>query len=326
MRSLTSGLIIRSSSLPFTLYKRFHFLKPCSSLKQTNKKQKQSLSPSTAPPPQTLRWLFTPKSSDDEDAKSSSDGDAALKGTILAGVLLIGSVGGFAGVGYVYRDQINTFLSQFSTLIEGYGPAGYALFIAVCAGLEASFLTLSSIFKALFCLTSAIPALPLTMSAGLLFGSLVGTIIVSISGTMAASVAFLIARYFARERILKLVEGNKKFLAIDKAIGENGFRVVTLLRLSPLLPFSLGNYLYGLTSVKFVPYVFGSWLGMLPGSWAYVSAGAFGRAIIQEESNVGLPGGNGQLLTLGLGLLVTALAATYVTRLAKDAIKDIDDE
>lgn len=74
---------------------------------------------------------------------------------------------------------------------------------------------------------------------------------------MAASAAFLIARYFARDRILKLVEGNKKFLAIDKAIGENGFRVVTLLRLSPLLPFSLGNYLYGLTSVKFVPYVLG---------------------------------------------------------------------
>lgn len=74
---------------------------------------------------------------------------------------------------------------------------------------------------------------------------------------VAASVAFLIARYFARERILKLFEGNKKYLAIDKAIGENGFRVVTLLRLSPLLPFSLGNYLYGLTSVKFVPYVLG---------------------------------------------------------------------
>lgn len=132
------------------------------------------------------------------------------------------------------------------------------------------------------------------MSAGLLFGSFIGTIIVSISGTVgssptcladlithineinptledltvyiyfflpllqvAAAAAFLIARYFARDRILKLVEGNKKFLAIDKAIGENGFRVVTLLRLSPLLPFSLGNYLYGLTSVKFVPYVLG---------------------------------------------------------------------
>ncbi|KAK7841772.1 tvp38/tmem64 family membrane protein slr0305 [Quercus suber] len=66
-------------------------------------------------------------------------------------------------------------------------------------------------------------AIPLTVSAGLLFASFIGTIIVSISGIVAASAAFLIARYFARERILKLVEGNKKFLAIDKAIGENGF-------------------------------------------------------------------------------------------------------
>lgn len=233
----------------------------------------------------------------------------AVKGTLLAGVLLVGVIGGFAFAGYVYRDPINAFLNHFSTFIDGYGPAGYALFVAVYAGLE----------------ILAIPAIPLTMSAGLLFGSVIGTVIVSISGTVAASVAFLIARYFARERILKLVEGNKKFAAIDKAIGENGFKVVTLLRLSPLLPFSLGNYLYGLTSVKFVPYVLGSWLGMLPGTWAYVSAGAFGRAIIQEESEVGLlGGGNGQLWTLGLGLLATALAAAYVTRLAKDAMKDIE--
>ncbi|VFQ83239.1 unnamed protein product [Cuscuta campestris] len=140
---------------------------------------------------------------------------------------------------------------------------------------------------------------------------------------MAASVAFLIARYFARDSILKLVEGNKKFLAIDRAIGENGFKIVTLLRLSPLLPFSLGNYLYGLTSVEFVPYVLGSWLGMLPGTWAYVSAGALGRAIIQDGSVSALGGGNG-ILTLGFGLLFTVVAAAYVTRLAKDAIKDIE--
>ncbi|GAU37935.1 hypothetical protein TSUD_269500 [Trifolium subterraneum] len=210
------------------------------------------------------------KDEDDDDDGSGT----ALKGTILAGVLLVGFVGGFASVGYFYREPINSFLNQFSGFIEGYGSAGYALFVAVYAGLE----------------ILAIPAVPLTMSAGLLFGSLTGTIIVSISGTVAASVAFLIARYFARERILKLVEGNKKFLAIDKAIGENGFKVVTLLRLSPLLPFSLGNYLYGLTSVKFLPYVLGSWLGMLPGTWAYVSAGAFGRAIIVFSVKASLAG------------------------------------
>lgn len=310
-----SSLSLSSADVGKRLRLRLRWLSPlCSSTKKQEQRQQTTLQKS----PQSLKRLLnwspnpTPKpESDDDDPNNNGldmEGDTAVKGTLLAGLLLVSVVGGFGAVGYVYREQINSFLTQFSTYIEGYGPAGYALFVLVYAGLE----------------VLAIPAIPLTMSAGLLFGSVTGTIIVSISGTLAASIAFLIARYFARERILKLVEGNPKFLAIDKAIGENGFRVVTLLRLSPLLPFSIGNYLYGLTSVKFVPYVLGSWLGMLPGSWAYVSAGAFGRAIIQEESVVGLHGGNGQLLTLGLGLLATALAASYVTKLAKDAMKDIE--
>ena len=73
--------------------------------------------------------------------------------------------------------------------------------------------------------------------------------------------------------MLELAKGNKQFAAIDRAIGKDSFRVVLLLRLSPLLPLALSNYLYGLTSVDLVPYILGSWLGMLPGTLAYVTAG-----------------------------------------------------
>ena len=85
------------------------------------------------------------------------------------------------------------------------------------------------------------------------------------------SASFLIARYALRDKIKDVADENPKFAAIDNAIGEDSFRVVALLRLSPLLPFALSNYLYGLTSVKFKPYVLASWLGMLPGTFAYVS-------------------------------------------------------
>ncbi|KAG9129032.1 hypothetical protein Leryth_016863 [Lithospermum erythrorhizon] len=146
--------------------KRFHLLRPCcSSLKESKKKKTLIKSPVNAP--NSLKGIFNinPKG-DSSSNNDGGDGDsAAVKGTILAGLLLVGVVGGFGGVGYIYRDQINAFLNQFSGFIEGYGPAGYAIFVAVYAGLE----------------VLAIPAIPLTMSAGLLFGTVTGTIIVSIN-------------------------------------------------------------------------------------------------------------------------------------------------
>lgn len=247
------------------------------------------------------------KPSEEED----SGGGALASGGALAGVLLVVTLATMAGLGFVFKDQINAALIQFQGILETLGPLGYVYFILAYAGLE----------------VFAIPAIPLTMSAGLLFGQTTGTVIVSVAGTLAATVAFLIARYLARDRILKVAEKNPKFLAIDRAIGSESFKVVTLLRLSPLLPFSLGNYLYGLTSVKLVPYVLGSWLGMLPGTFAYVSAGSVGKTLLQDSADgvVGNgPSGQTQLIMLGLGLLATIGATWYVGKLAKTAVDDID--
>lgn len=74
-------------------------------------------------------------------------------------------------------------------------------------------------------------------------------------------------------QISELASGNHQFQIIDRAIRKNSFKIVALLRLSPLLPLALSNYFYGLTSVDLPSYVVASWLGMLPGTIAYVTAG-----------------------------------------------------
>lgn len=95
---------------------------------------------------------------------------------------------------------------------------------------------------------------------------LVGTVIVSVSATVGAALAFLIARYLARGKIEQKVSSNQKFKQIDRAIGAQGAKLVFLLRLSPLIPFNVSNYFYGLTAVRFWPYVLASWIGTLPGT------------------------------------------------------------
>ena len=114
--------------------------------------------------------------------------------------------------------------------------------------------------------------------------------------------------------------GNKQFLAIDRAIEKDGFRFVFLLRLSPLLPFAASNYLYGLTSVPLGSYVLASWIGMLPGTWAYISAGSVGRQVI-EGSGPGLPPWE-----IGAGLVVTVVVLLITGSFARDALKEIERE
>lgn len=133
----------------------------------------------------------------------------------------------------------------------------------------------------------AVPAIPLTMTAGAIFGVIPGTAIVSVSATAAAAASFLIARYVAHDKVQAIAQQHPRWAAIDRAIGKDSFRVVTLLRLSPLLPLAVSNYLYGLTSVELMPYVLGSWLGMLPGTCAYVAAGAYGADALAGSGSDG---------------------------------------
>ncbi|GBG85039.1 hypothetical protein CBR_g39503 [Chara braunii] len=278
-----------------------------------------TLPPSLPPSPPSPSSPPSPTSSSSSSSSSlskSSQTSLALGGTAIGLGIVVGAVALVAGIGTVFRAQINSFLMTFSSVLDGLGFFGYILFVFVYAALE----------------VLAIPAIPLTMTAGLLFGVVLGTVLVSIASTLAATIAFLIARYVARDKIIQLTSKYPKFAAIDKAIGRDSFRVVALLRLSPLMPFSLGNYFYGLTSIRLLPYIAASWIGMLPGTWTYICAGSVGRSIISQPQQVGEGGpsvlsglaGGGEIWALALGVFVTLVATAYITGIAKDAIEDVE--
>ena len=117
---------------------------------------------------------------------------------------------------------------------------------------------------------AALPGLAFTITGAALFGSLTGVILVSIASTAGAGLAFLIARYVARERMVRRFSGNETFRKLDRMTKEHGAVVVAITRLVPIFPFNLLNYGFGLTGIPFRTYLFWSWLCMLPGTVLYV--------------------------------------------------------
>jgi uncharacterized membrane protein YdjX (TVP38/TMEM64 family) len=160
------------------------------------------------------------------------------------------------------------------------------------------------------------PAWLLALVAGLAFGLVKGALLVWISATAAAVLGFLIARYFARHRIEQLAQRNEKYEAVDRAIKRHGWKVVLLLRISPLLPYTISNYIYGLTAVDFVHYLIATAVGMLPMVAVYVSIGAAGR-----EAALAAAGGGShsmvELVVLAVGVLFTIGAALLIARAAQ---------
>lgn len=171
-------------------------------------------------------------------------------------------------------------------------------------------------FGVAYCIAEilAIPAIPLTASAGYLFGPVKGTAIVLLSASVAAGVSFAIGRTLLREYVEGVLVDYPKFAKLDKAIGREGFKLMLLLRLSPIFPFALSNYLYGASSINFSAFFGGTLLGFAPGTIAYVYTGYVGKALTGDAGSDVYPwyvylGG----LTLFAGLLkVVADTATRV--------------
>lgn len=212
-------------------------------------------------------------------------GVAALALLLLAGRRLAAAVPAFQG------------------WVEGLGAWGPLAFLAGYAVAVVAF----------------VPGSLLTLAGGATFGLVRGVVYVWLAATLGAVLAFLVARHLARPWVEQRVATDPRFAAIDGAIASQGGRIVFLLRLSPLFPFSLLNYALGLTRVRFRDYTIASF-GMLPGTVLYVYYGslagelahAAGGTTNRSPAEWGL---------LGLGLVATLLVTRIVTRLAGRAFR-----
>lgn len=166
-----------------------------------------------------------------------------------------------------------------------------------------------------------LPGSILTLGAGVVFGVVWGSLYVFIGATLGATAAFLVGRYLARGWVAQKIADNKNFAAIDQAVGREGLKIVLLTRLSPIFPFNLLNYAFGITGVSLRDYFIGS-VGMIPGTIMYVYIGSLAGnlAMIGTEAQPTNP--TAQWAIRIVGFIATVAVTIYVTRIAKKALDE----
>jgi len=193
--------------------------------------------------------------------------------------------------------------------VEGLGAWGPAAYIALYAVATVAF----------------VPGALLTLAGGAIFGVAKGTAIVFCGAVLGSGSAFLVSRHLARSWVEGHLERSPRFSAIDRAVARDGFKIAFLLRLSPVLPFNFLNYALGLTQVSFRDYMAAA-IGMLPATLLYVY---YGRVIGDVAA---LAGGSAPdrdasyYAVTGLGLAATIAVTTIVTRIARRALDEAEQE
>ena len=162
------------------------------------------------------------------------------------------------------------------------------------------------------------PVFLLTIASGAVFGVVRASFFVMTGSLIGAFCAFLISRYLIRDTVARRIAKNPKLAAIDRAVGEDGRRLVFFLRLSPVVPFVLSNYVLGVTRVKLVDFLIGT-LGLAP---IVISYAAFGRAAGATNAQTGKSALSWPVLALGVA--ATVFLAWLIARIAQNAIAEAE--
>jgi uncharacterized membrane protein YdjX (TVP38/TMEM64 family) len=159
-----------------------------------------------------------------------------------------------------------------------------------------------------------VPGWIFPLAAGAIFGLVWGTAIAVAATAASSTAAFLMARYLLRGPAERLAKRHKLFKAFEQAVDKEGWRIVALLRLSPLLSFGMKSYFFGLTCVELGSYLVGTLAGMAPGLLLKVWLGAAGRDVMTR-------GGPLQWTMLAAGVIATIAVSVIVTRVTRARLR-----
>jgi uncharacterized membrane protein YdjX (TVP38/TMEM64 family) len=166
-----------------------------------------------------------------------------------------------------------------------------------------------------------LPGSILTLGAGFAYGALIGVPLVWTGASIGATLAFILGRTLLRSSIEAKVAGNPRFAAIDRAVGKRGLKIVLLTRLSPVFPFNLLNYAFGLTKVGLRDYAIGTVVGIVPGTIMYVYLGSLITGLTELAAGK-TSGGVAKQIFYFAGLAATVVVTIYVTRIARKALRE----
>jgi uncharacterized membrane protein YdjX (TVP38/TMEM64 family) len=168
-----------------------------------------------------------------------------------------------------------------------------------------------------------VPGSLLTLTAGALFGLWPGVPVVFCGAVAGSSLAFFVSRYLARPWVESWAGRHPRFAAIDRAVASEGTRMVFLLRLTPLVPFTILNYLLGLTQIRWRDMILAA-PGMLPGTFLYVYYGHVIGDVTAVAAGARPPRTPAQYVLLAAGLVAAALVAWRVSQVARRALTETD--
>ena len=151
-----------------------------------------------------------------------------------------------------------------------------------------------------------IPAVPITLAGGALFGPLWGTVYNMVGATVGAILAFAVSKYLASQWVRRLMGGRLKTLY--DGVEAEGWEFVAFTRLVPIFPFNALNYALGLTPIKFAHYAIATFVFMLPGAFAYTYVGYAGKEAFTDSE------GALQKILIAAGLVVFAVFLARIVR------------